>query len=82
MRKTKPAHERAFFRLWQITEPLACKAENAFVQFTPKIKCICALTVYAYMHILRLKPANKVVEAARMLPRKTRKARNIGKDAI
>ena len=45
-------------------------------------KCIDALTVYAYMHILRLKPANKVVEAARMLPRKTRKARNIGKDAI
>ncbi|MCF5231396.1 hypothetical protein HBO23_02560 [Pseudomonas sp. WS 5532] len=35
------------------------------------------------MHILHLKPANKVVEAARMLPRKvTRKARNIGKDAI
>jgi len=34
------------------------------------------------MHILRLKPANKVVEAARMLPRKTRKARNTGKDAI
>jgi len=27
------------------------------------------------MHILHLKPANKVVEAARMLPRKTRKAR-------
>jgi hypothetical protein len=34
------------------------------------------------MHILHLKPANKVVEAARMLPRKTRKARNIGRDAI
>lgn len=35
------------------------------------------------MHILCLKPANKVVEAARMLPRKvTRTARNIGKDAI
>ncbi|WP_438869345.1 hypothetical protein [Pseudomonas sp. L1(2025)] len=52
-----------------------------------KNKCICALTVYAYMHILHLKPANKVVEAARMLPRKvtrkvTRKPRNIGKDAI
>ncbi|WP_219337872.1 hypothetical protein [Pseudomonas sp. Xaverov 259] len=46
-------------------------------------KCICALTVYAYMHTLHLKPANKVVEAARMLPRKvTRTARNIGKDAI
>ncbi|MCF5667136.1 hypothetical protein GIV47_19450 [Pseudomonas marginalis] len=82
MRKTKPAHERAFFRLWETTEPSTCRAANAFVQFTVKNKCICALTVYAYMHILRLKPANKVVEAARMLPRKTRKARNIGKDAI
>ncbi|WP_158235225.1 hypothetical protein [Pseudomonas sp. 2822-15] len=35
------------------------------------------------MHILHLKPASKVVAAARMLPRKvTRKPRNIGKDAI
>jgi len=34
------------------------------------------------MHILHFKPANKVVEAARMLPRKTGKACNIGKDAI
>jgi hypothetical protein len=34
------------------------------------------------MHILDLKPANKVVEAARMLPGKTRKACNTGKDAI
>ncbi|NWF10042.1 hypothetical protein HX810_20430 [Pseudomonas salomonii] len=35
------------------------------------------------MHILHLKPANTVVEAARMPPRKvTRTARNIGKDAI
>ena len=53
------------------------------MHFKIKNKCIYALTVYAYMHILRLKPANKVVEVARMLPRKmTRKARNIGKDAI
>lgn len=53
------------------------------MHFGGKNKCICALTVYAYMHILHLKPASKVVEAARMLPRKvTRKPRNIGKDAI
>ena len=57
------------------------------MHFASKNKCVCALTVYAYMHILHLKPANKVVEAARMLPRKvtrevTRKPRNIGKDAI
>ncbi len=29
------------------------------MHFHAKNKCICALTVYAYMHILHLKPANK-----------------------
>ncbi|WP_370004831.1 hypothetical protein [Pseudomonas sp. N2-3-1-14] len=82
LRKTKPASARAFFRLQKTGKPFTRKAENASVHFAQKNKCICALTVYAYMHILHLKPANKVVEAARMLPRKTRKARNIGKDAI
>ena len=83
LRKTPPAIARAFFRLQKTTKPSARKAANARMHFHGKNKCICALTVYAYMHILCLKPANKVVEAARMLPRKvTRTARNIGKDAI
>jgi hypothetical protein len=82
LRKTKPASARAFFRLQKTGKPFTRKAENAPVHLSRKNKCIYALTVYACMHILHLKPANKVVEAARMLPRKTRKARNIGKDAI
>lgn len=83
LRKTKPATDRAFFRLQKTVKPFTRKDLNAFVHFMGKNKCICALTVYAYMHILHLKPANKGVEAARMLPRKvTRTARNIGKDAI
>lgn len=53
------------------------------MHYSVKNKCICALTVYAYMHILHLKPAKRgLVKAARMLPVNTRKARNIGKDAI
>ena len=53
------------------------------MHFLMENKCVYALTVYAYMHTLHLKPGKHgLVEAARMLPRKTRKACNIGKDAI
>ncbi|KAB0517092.1 hypothetical protein F7R08_20060 [Pseudomonas extremorientalis] len=82
-RKTKPANERAFFRLQKIAKPPSYKAINASMHLSAKNKCICALTVYAYISILHLKPAKQgLVEAARMLPGKTRKARNTGKDAI
>nr|DAF72980.1 MAG TPA: hypothetical protein [Caudoviricetes sp.] len=50
---------RAFFRLSKTANPPASKAVNASVHLLAENKCICALTVYAYMHILHLKPANK-----------------------
>ncbi|WP_218169177.1 hypothetical protein, partial [Pseudomonas yamanorum] len=53
------ANERAFFRPCKTTKPFAHKAANASMHMHCKNKCICALTVYAYMHILRLKPAKK-----------------------
>ncbi|MBE8590058.1 hypothetical protein IQK56_03470 [Pseudomonas sp. MAFF 301449] len=71
-----------FFACFNSVKPFVHQALNALAHLLIKNKCINALTVYAYMHILQFKPANKVVEAARMLPWKTGKARNIGKDAI
>jgi hypothetical protein len=35
------------------------QAKNAHEHILSENKCIYALTVYAYMHILHLKPANK-----------------------
>ncbi|CAI8968780.1 hypothetical protein EMIT0P12_70045 [Pseudomonas sp. IT-P12] len=52
-------HRAGFFAPAENRQRLCLRGSHAFMQLKCINKCICALTVYASMHILRLKPLDK-----------------------